>query len=461
MISNTLSRFRDPEFRFKVWDEATFTLRLGAPIIAAQLLQMSMGFVDTVMAGRLSADDLAAVAIGSSMLAPLFMLCFGVLMGLNPIVAQLFGGRDFPLIGKNTRQAIWLSILLSAGCIVAMHNFDIAIDMIGLDDHVAEKAMGYVLAMTWGMPFYLAFIALKVFNDSIGATQPGMWIALIGLPFNILGNWVLVYGKFGFPQLGAVGTGYASAVVGVVMFTSILLYTVTKKAYVRFEIFKNWRWPQWKYQKELLWIGVPNGISSFMEVSMFATIALMIGSLGTIAVAGHQVAINFGSITFMIPFGLATAISVRVGVFTGRGQPERARFAGYTGIGLSVLIMTMTASIMLLFPRAIAGIYTSDPQVVELASKLLLMAAIFQISDGLQVSGYGALRGLKDTRIPMFVNILAYWGIGLPIGYWAGLTMGWGPEGFWVGLIFGLSAAAIMHNLRFKYLSRKLIETAK
>ncbi len=457
MLSHLKRLFSDADFRFKVWDEASFTLRLGAPIIAAQLLQMSMGFVDTVMAGRLSADDLAAVAIGASLVSPLFMLCFGILMGLNPIVAQLFGARDFPMIGKNTRQAIWLGLILSVGCIIVMHNYDIAIDLIGLEPLVAERAMGYLMAMTWGMPFYLAFVALRVFNDSIGATQPGMWIALTGLPFNIVGNYVLVYGKFGFPELGAVGTGYATSLVGVVMFLAMLVYTMRRKAYQRFEIFKNWRWPQWKYQKELLWIGVPNGISSFMEVSMFATIALMIGSLGTVAVAGHQVAINFGSLTFMIPFGLATAISVRVGVFIGRGQPDRARFVGWVGIGLSVLIMVMTATVMLLFPRTIASIYTNDPAVIDLAVQLLFMAAIFQISDGLQVSGSGALRGLKDTRVPMIVNIIAYWGIGLPIGYWAGLPQGWGPVGFWIGLIFGLSAAALLHNLRFRYLSRKLV----
>jgi multidrug resistance protein, MATE family len=448
--------FKDPEFRFRVWDEASFTLRLGAPIIAAQLLQMSMGFVDTVMAGRLSASDLAAVAIGSSMLAPLFMLCYGILMGLNPIVAQAFGARDFPMIAKNLRQGLWLSQMLAVLSIILMFQFHYAIDYIGAEPEVADKAIRYVIAMTWGMPFYMAFIVLRVFNESIGATQPGMWIALLGLPFNIFGNWVLVYGKLGFPQLGAVGTGYASAVVGLVMFVSILIYTLRNKAYKRFEIFKNWRLPEWRYQKELLRIGVPSGISSFMEVSMFATIALLVGTLGTIAMAGHQVALNVGSITFMIPFGLATAISVRVGVFVGRNQPDRARFAGYTGIGLSVMIMMMTASVMLLFPKTIVSMYTTDVEVVELAARLLIMAAIFQISDGLQVSGLGALRGLKDTRIPMFVNIVAYWGIGLPIGYWAGLVKGWGPEGFWIGLIFGLSAAAVMHNIRFRYLSNRI-----
>lgn len=455
-ITSIIKLLKDPEFRLKVWDEASSTLRLGAPIIAAQLLQMSMGFVDTVMAGRLSAGDLAAVAIGSSMLAPLFMLCYGILMGLNPIVSQAFGARNFPLIAKNVRQGLWLSQILALVSIFIMHQFHYAIEYIGADPDVSDKAIRYVLAMTWGMPFYMAFITLRVFNESIGATKPGMWIALLGLPFNIFGNWVLVYGKFGFPQLGAVGTGYASALVGMVMFASIFIYTYYNTSYRRFELFKNWRFPEWRYQKELLRIGVPSGISSFMEVSMFAFIALLIGSLGTIAVAGHQVALNVGSITFMIPFGLATAISVRVGIFVGRQQPDRARFAGYTGIGLSVLIMITTASVMLLFPRTIVSIYTTDTDVVQLAARLLMMAAIFQISDGLQVSGLGALRGLKDTRIPMFVNIVAYWGIGLPIGYWAGLHKGWGPEGFWIGLIFGLSAAAVMHNIRFRYLSNRI-----
>jgi MATE family multidrug resistance protein len=455
-ITHIIEQLKDSDFRLRVWDEARSTLQLGAPIIAAQLLQMSMGFVDTVMAGRLSAGDLAAVAIGSSMLAPLFMLCYGILMGLNPMVSQAFGARDFPSIAKNVRQGLWLSQILALASILIMHQFHFAIDYIGAEADVADKAIKYVLAMTWGMPFYMAFITLRVFNESIGATKPGMWIALLGLPFNILGNWILVYGKFGFPQLGAVGTGYASAVVGLVMFISIFIYTFYNSSYKRFQIFKNWRFPEWKYQKELLRIGVPSGVSSFMEVSMFAFIALLIGSLGTIAIAGHQVALNVGSITFMIPFGLATAISVRVGIFVGKQQPDRARFAGYTGIALSVFIMTGTASIMLFFPRTIVSLYTTDIDVIQLAARLLMMAAIFQISDGLQVSGLGALRGLKDTRIPMFVNIVAYWGIGLPIGYWAGLHRGWGPEGFWIGLIFGLSAAAVMHNIRFRYLSNRI-----
>jgi len=460
MVDKLIRRFRDPLFRECVWEEARTTLRLAVPIITAQLLQMSMHFVDTVMAGRLSANDLAAVAIGGSLTSPLYMLFYGVLMGLNPMVSQNFGARNFTMIGKVTREALYLGGILGLCSIVILYQLEPILALVNADPEVAEKAFGYVIAVAWGMPFYMGFVVFRVFNDSIGATKPGMWIALIGLPFNILGNWVLVYGKFGFPQLGAVGTGYATSAVGVVMFAAMLLYTYHQKAYQRFEIFRHWRLPEWNYQKELLWIGVPNGMSYFMEVSMFAIVALMIGSISAIAVAGHQVAINFGAITFMVPFGLATAISVRVGIFTGRNQPDKARFAGYTGIGSSVVIMTCIATLMFLFHRQIAGIYTSDPQVLELSASLIMMAAIFQISDGLQVSGSGALRGLKDTRIPMIVNLISYWGIGLPIGYWIGLILGYGPQGFWVGLIFGLSSAAIMHNLRFRYLSRKLVNQA-
>lgn len=452
--------FGSETLRQRAIEESRATFKMGGPIIAAQMLQMSMGFVDTLMAGRLSANDLAAVAIGSSMLAPLFLFCFGVLGALNPLISQSFGARNFPLIGKNTRQAIWLGLIMSVFSIVLMHLMDTPLSWIGLEPEVAMKAYHYILASTWGVPFAFIYMAIRVFNDSIGATRVGMWIALGGLCTNIIGNYILVYGKLGFPQLGAVGTGFATSVVYFVLFTAIAVFTYRNKPYTRFEIFKNWRLPQWKYQKDLLWIGLPNGVSAFMEVSMFAVISLMIGSMGTQAVAGHQIAINFGTICFMIPFGLSTAISVRVGMHIGKQQTERALFIGWTGIASSVLVMICIAVFMLIFRNYIAAAYTSDADVAALGASLLVMAGIFQISDGLQVSGLGALRGLKDTRVPMLVNLVAYWVIGLPTGYWFGMVQEWGPKGFWIGLICGLTAAAVLHNLRFWMLGKRLMREA-
>jgi len=229
----------------------------------------------------------------------------------------------------------------------------------------------------------------------------------------------------------------------------MLVFTARYKPYRRFNIFTKLRLPQWSYLKEIFNIGVPIGLSSTMETSTFALVSLFMGSLGMMAVAGHQVAINFSSMMFMIPFGLSTAITTRVGHVAGRNDIAEARHRGYVGIFLATSCMTITALVMLLLPDLIAGMYTDDPAVQEIAISLLYMAAIFQISDGLQVSSYGALRGLKDTKFPMVVNFVSYWLVGLPLGYYLGITRGVGPQGLWIGLIVGLTIAAVLHNVRF------------
>ncbi|MEX2640119.1 MAG: MATE family efflux transporter [Balneolales bacterium] len=434
--------------------EAKRTLTLGLPIIAAQLLQISMSFVDTVMSGHYGTVDLAAVALGSSLFFPVYTLAAGILMALNPIIAHLYGARRFDLIGKNVRQGLWLAVILSVPAILALRNLDFILVLMDIEPQTRAITNGYLKAIAWGMPAAFGFMTLRCFNESLGNSRPVMYVSLIGLAFNISGNYTLIYGHLGFPELGAVGTGWASAIVLWSMLISLLVYTRTKKNFRRFKVFQDLRLPDRQYIGEILKLGIPIGISSTMEVTMFAITALLMGSLGTLAVAGHQVAINIAAVTFMVPFGLSTAITVRVGQSLGSGSMAGARFAGFIGIGLSVLIMSCTAVLMFTFPGPIAGIYTSDLNVREIAVSLIYMAAIFQISDGLQVSGYGALRGLKDTKIPMYVNLLAYWIIGLPLGYFLGIYMEAGPAGLWIGLIAGLSVAALLHNIRFNLLTR-------
>lgn len=435
--------------------EANQTLRLGLPIIAAQLLHMSMSFVDTVMSGNYGTLDLAAVALGSSLFYPVYTLGGGILMALSPIISHLYGARQFDLIGKNVRQGIWLALILSLPAILALRNLDVILVYMGIDPDAQLITKGYINAIAWGIPGAFGFMALRYFNESLGNSKPVMYVALIGLAFNIAGNYCLIYGKFGFPELGAVGTGWASALVLWAMFLSIFAYTYFKENYQRFKVFQDLKLPDKQYLGEILKLGIPIGISGTMEVTMFALTALLMGSLGTLAVAGHQVAINISALTFMIPFGLSTAITIRVGHSLGRGSMPNARFAGFVGIGLSVLIMCCTAIIMFTLPGLITSIYTNDAEVQEIAITLIYMAAIFQISDGLQVSGYGALRGLKDTKVPMYVNLLAYWIIGLPLGYFLGIYREIGPPGLWIGLIAGLSVAALLHNIRFNKLSKE------
>jgi multidrug resistance protein, MATE family len=445
----------DRSYRHRVIQEAGTTLKIGFPIILAQLLQMSMNFVDTVMAGRLSALDLAAVAIGSSILLPFFVFGLGTVMAVNPIVAQNYGSRKFNQIGANARQTLWLSQLVALPFFFIIRNLEPVMTGIGVTDEVILLADGYLRAISWGIFPGLAYGALRYFNEGLSVTRPGMYVALIGTIANIPLNYVLMYGKLGFPQLGAVGTGYASAVVYMIMFCAIFLFTYNFKPYHRFEIFARFRLPEKKYLKELFSIGAPIGVSATMEVSMFAIVSLLMGALGTIAVAGHQIAINFAAMTFMVPFGLSMAITARVGQAIGKGQVSQARFKGFVGVGLCTIFMSFTAILMILFPELIVSIYTNDAEVAEMAVSLLFMAAIFQISDGLQVGGFGALRGLKDTRKPMYVNIFAYVIVGLSLAWYLGIYIEKGPVGLWTGLIVGLTIAGILHNIRFFYKTRE------
>ena len=442
---------------YSIQGESRTILGLGLPMVGAQLAQISMSFVDTVMAGNYHPDDLAAVAIGSSFFMPFFTIVIGILMALSPIIAQLFGARDLDLIGKKVRQGLWLSVLLSVPVIFLLNNLGPVMDLLGFADEVILKTSGYLYAVSWGVPAVFAFMVLRFFNEALGVTRPALYVTLVGLVFNVLGNYTLIYGRFGFPELGAVGTGWATAIVFWVMFLAMLAYTAGKKGYKRFRLFRDVRLPERQHVGEILRIGTPIGVSMGMETSMFAVMALLMGTLGTTIVAAHQIAINFASITFMIPLGLSMAITVRVGQLYGRRQLAHSRFAGFTGIALCTAIMCCAAVIMMLFPHRIASIYTQDPEVISMAAMLLIMAAIFQISDGLQVGGSGALRGLKDTKVPMIVNLTAYWIIGIPLGYTLGIVMEWGPRGLWAGLIAGLTMAAILHNLRFHLITKKFL----
>lgn len=446
-----------PQYRNQIKSEVSTLLKVGSPVILAQLLQMSMSFVDTVMAGRLSPEDLAAVAVGSSVLLPFIVLCMGCMMAVTPIIAQNVGARKLKEIGKNARQVLWLSQILALPSFFVLRNLDVALVMIGVTEDIIPISSGYLKAISWGIFPVYAYAALRYVSEGLSVTRPAMYVALIGVLVNIPANYVLMFGKLGFPRLGAVGTGYASAIVFTVMFVTMLIFTYRFEPYQRFEIFKRFRLPEKRYLKELLGIGVPIGISSTMEVTMFAAVSLMVSTISTLAIAGHQVAINFAAMLFMIPFGLSVAISARVGNSIGRKRPDEARFRGLVGVGVCCCVMAITAVIIFLFPRQIASIYTDDIAVIDVAVQLLFMAAIFQLSDGLQVAGFGALRGLKDTTVPMIVNLIAYWVFGIPIAWYLGFPAGYGAQGLWIGLIAGLTIAGVLHNARFLNKTGKLI----
>jgi MATE family multidrug resistance protein len=439
----------EQSYKNQVKDEASALLKIGLPVILAQLLQMSMGFVDTVMAGRLSPEDLAAVAVGSSVLMPFIVFCLGTMMAVNPIVAQHIGGRRLDRIGSSARQVLWLSQMLALPSFFLLRNLDFILHLIGVTEEIIPIAAGYLKAISWGIFPVYAYGALRNFNEGLSVTRPAMYVALLGTLVNIPANYVLMFGKLGFPQLGAIGTGYASSIVYLVMFIAMFAFTYRHRPYARFEIFNKFRWPEKTSLHELIGIGVPIGVSASMEVTMFAVVSLMVSTIGTVEVAGHQIAINFAAMMFMIPFGLSVAITARVGNSIGRNNVSQARFRGFTGVMICAGIMVITATVIFLFPNTISSIYTDDQQVKDVAVQLLFMAAVFQLSDGLQVSGAGALRGLKDTKVPMVVNFFAYWVIGIPVALYLGFRAEMGAPGLWIGLIAGLTIAGILHNARF------------
>lgn len=437
--------------------ESKATVYLALPIVLGQLLQMSMGVVDTIMSGNLSANDLAAVALGSNLFHPLMVFVAGISLAVTPIVAQHFGAGRTLRIGKTIRQGLWLIFLLSIPGVILIRNTHFVLELMGIDEAVRPIILGYLNAISWGLPGLFGFFILRSFNEGVSVTKPVMYVSFLGLCINIAGNYTLVFGKFGFPKLGAVGTGWTSAVVMWVMFFALFIYTYSKKDYQAYKIFKNLKLPNWLYIREILKIGVPNGLSITMEVGVFAAVSLFAGKMGAIYLGAHQIAISIASLTFMVPLGVSFATTARVGQAIGRKSYYDAKVIGYIGVAISVLVMSISALIMANFNFFLTGLYSNNTEVVSIAAQLLILAAIFQVFDGLQVAGFGALRGLKDTTIPMYVNLFSYWGIGLPLSYYLGFIAGKGVEGLWYGLILGLTIAAIFHNYRFWKLIGKVL----
>ena len=303
-------------------------------------------------------------------------------------------------------------------------------------------------------------LLLRFYSEGSGHTRPTMYIGILGALLNIPFNWVLMFGHLGFPALGAAGCGYATSLVMTLQAIALFIYVRTHTHYVEFRLFSRWDWPHWPDIRHLLVVGAPIAGTLFVEGSLFVAAALLIGRLGAIQTASHLVAINFSALAFMIPLGLASAVTTRVGNALGRNDPVAARRAGMTGLGIVLVIQSISASLMLSFPLLIASIYTRDPVIAAAAAALLFYAAIFQLSDGLQICSAGILRGYKDTLVPMMINVVSYWFIGLSLGYYLTFAGGMGPAGMWIGLIAGLTVGAVLLTVRFFLLSARLASAA-
>ncbi|WP_417614543.1 MATE family efflux transporter [Oceanisphaera sp.] len=432
-------------------------LRLCGPILVAQMAQTTMSFVDTVMAGQVSATDLAAVAVATSFWLPLILLVQGVIMALTPIISQLNGARRQSEVASAVHQGFWLTILVTLPAMLALYYSPQALHWMEVEPLLAEKTAGYLHAILWGMPAYALYQVLRNFSEGLSHTLPTMVISFIGLLVNVPANYVLIHGKFGLPALGGVGCGYASAVMFWVMLVGMVIYTQRSPLLRPFAIFSALSAPDWPRIGRLFRLGLPIALAIFCEVTLFTVVALLLAPLGAEIVAGHQVAINFSSIIFMIPLSLGMAITIRVGHCLGENQPGKAKIISIMGIALGCMMAMGTALTTIWGRYWIGGLYTDNIEVIQLAASLLLLASFYQISDSIQVIAAAALRGYKDTQTIFYITFMSFWLCGFPIGMVLGMT-DWvvpamGPHGFWIGFLVGLSVSAfsLIWRLRVIY----------
>ncbi|CNC04743.1 multidrug efflux protein [Yersinia enterocolitica] len=440
--------------------EARSLLALAIPVVIAQLSQTAMGVVDTIMAGSVSATDMAAVAVGTSIWLPAILFGHGLLLALTPTVAQLNGSGRRNQIAHQVRQGFWLAFCVSVLIMVVIYNSDhIIMRMHNIDPVLADKAVGFLHAIMWGAPGYLFFQVLRNQCEGLSKTKPGMVIGFIGLLVNIPINYIFIYGKLGAPALGGVGCGVATGTVYWVMFLMMRWYVTRACSQQDIKLEKGFAAPDWQVMKRLGGLGLPVALALFFEVTLFAVVALLVSPLGIVAVAGHQIALNFSSLMFMLPMSLSVAATIRVGFRLGQGSVDDARVAAYTSIAVGLMLACVTAIFTVVFREHIALLYNKTPEVVVMASHLMLLAALYQLSDAIQVIGSGVLRGYKDTRSIFFITFTAYWLLGLPSGYLLGLTdyvvPAMGPSGFWIGFVIGLTSAAILMVLRIRWLQKQ------
>jgi MATE family multidrug resistance protein len=441
------------------------TVRLAGPVAAAQLAQISMGFVDTLMVGRLGQEALAGVALGNTLFFFLFLVCTGVVQAVGPMVSQAHGAGTREPVERSVRQGLWLGLFLAVPAGLICWNAEPLLRLLGQTDPAVTQATGYLRAILWGLPAILWFMALRSFVEGLARPLPVTIITALGVGLNVMANYGLMFGAWGLPALGLVGTGWASTVVYWSLFAMLGLFVARVAPFRDYRIFRHLRVPDPTYLRELLRIGGPMGASSGIESGLFMITTLMMGWIGTTALAAHQIALQCAAFTFMVPLGIGIAGSVRVGQAAGRGAAADARRAGLAAIAVATTFMVGAAVLFWSAPGWIVGLYldAQDPgstAVAQMATSLLAIAAVFQVFDGVQVAAMGALRGLKDTRVPMLIALATYWGIGLSAGYGLGFVAGWGGPGLWWGLVLGLLAAAVLLTRRFgRHVERIAVST--
>lgn len=413
------------------------------PIFTTQIALSAMSFFDTNMSGKFSPADLAGVAIGTSLWLPVQTGLSGILIGITPVVSHLLGSKRNDKIGHSVIQALYLGVavgivVLAAGTLLLSP----ILNGMPLEPRVGQVAFYFLCALAFGVIPLFGYTVLRSFMDALGQTRITMMITLVSLPVNIFLNYLLIFGRWGFPQLGGVGAGVATASTYWLIFLISLFFVHRIEPFAQYGIFRQMPKVSLTKWKELLKIGVPIGFATFFETSIFAAVTLMMSRFDTITIAAHQAALNFASTLYMLPVSICMALTILVGYETGAGRVRDAKQYSLLGIGGAIGLSLLTAVVLLLFGEQIASVYSNDHEVIALTQHFLIYAIFFQISDAIATPTQGALRGYKDVNPALIITFVAYWIIGLPVGYITATYTSLGAFGYWVGLIAGLAVGA-------------------
>lgn len=433
------------------------TFQLAYPVIIGQLGIIMMGVVDSLMVGKLGAAPLAAAALGNSITFIVLIIGIGVSMAVTPLVAIAVGAHNFEDCGIYFRQSLLINSIFSI--LLAVLIF-FASDLIKYFDQpleVQSQAESYIRILGFSSVPLMLFQTYKQFIEGLSIMRPAMIIALLANIINAFTNWLLIFGNWGFPALGLDGAGWATFASRGFMALAIMGFVMNNKFFKQYDVSFHFRSINWPVIKKILSLGLPSGFQYFFEVGAFSFAVVMVGWLGTEQQAAHQIAISLASISFMAVLGISAAGSIRVGNAVGKKDIAETRRAGFTASFLGASIMFFSGIIFIFFRNFLPTLYVNDEVVISYASSLLIIAALFQISDGTQAVGIGILRGLTDVKIPTAITFIAYWIVGLPIGYLLGFNFEMGVQGVWIGLLLGLTTSAILLTLRFNSRSKQII----
>lgn len=433
---------------------------MAAPLAAANLAQMAMAFTDTVMVGYLGGAALAAGGLGAALYFTFAVLVQGVVSAVAPLSANAIGAGDHARAGRVAGGGIVLALVVSLPLAAAIAGFDVLLGAIGYDAALAAECGYFLRAIVWGTPGFIIFGVLRSFLAATQRPTAVMTIVVLCIPTNAALNWLLIFGHFGLPALGIAGSGYASAINQWLMAAGLALYLLAAPGLRRYRVFGASLSSGIREIRAILVLGLPIGGMAGAEIGVFVTASVLMGLLGADALGAHQIVLNLSSVTFMVPFGIGQAATVRVAAARGAGMIAMARRAAFVAVALGAGFMGVAAVILWAVPETIVGAYLNldDPAnhgVVAIALRLCTIAAMFQVFDGVQTVAAGALRGYEDTTVPMLMAGIGYWGIGFVIGAVLALPLGHGAVGLWYGLASGLAVVATLLTLRLWWQSRR------